>query len=1668
MKLRLLFFEFIVIANLLFQFPAFSQSVGNWSNTGPVNFPVNASGQVNGLGRVSQIKFHPSNAQKIYAVSASGGLYITSNNGVSWSPISGTQTLPQSSMSSMCINYSNDNTLYVCLGDANYFSNSFGVYKSYDAGATWLPANSGIGTNMAVEILMNPSDTSTLVAATKGGIYKTTNGGGSWAQVLPGVFRDMKAKPIASSKTLYAATASAFYVSNDFGTTWTQTTSGVTPPTGNGGMRIAVSPNDTSRVYLATTGGNGIVFKSVNGGTSFSTVYNSASQCLVCYDAGVNSASQGDYNFDLNVNPANADELLLVAHVVWLSKNGGVNWSKRTSWYSDCHTDMHHIEWNPYNNTQIWNANDGGIWMSTDTMATVWNPRCDGVAACEIYHAAQSPLVRNLISIGTQDNGELYYSAAGWKTNRGGDWTARCSMDYRNSGTVWYLNTGNRRTLQPLGADQGYAIPYIATNNGRVEFVPGLPNVAFIGKDSVYRSINTNGAPPVWTLIKASVSPMREMASCRADSNILYVLESPNVLYRSDNVLSPSPSWTTITTPASVSVTGSITTSRRDANLVFLAAGNQVYRSIDKGATWKNITGTGLSGLNIRKIIHDDYSTKQRLFVNAGAYVHFKDSTTTAWTNHSVGAGLPTIANATDFMIYNDGTANSILRLSTFGRGMWACNINDTLPPSPDFIADKTDICIGDSVQFAQQINGGFTSLTWTFNGGMPSSSTIINPAVHYTAPGVYAVKLVATNSFGTDSITKSGYIIVGNGQTTSVTEGFEGSIFPPNKWHLINTSGGGWTQGTVGALGASSKCILFDNYDYNAGGVHDIFLLPKMDLSSVSNARLRFDIAYAPYSLRFPDSLQIRVSTDCGNSWTSVYLKTDTVLATTTAYISGLFVPTANQWRTDSLTLRPFVGGDLLVAFENIGHYGQGLYIDNVNLGFLPVANFGLIDTATCLNTSIQFSDSSKDATSWYWNFPSATPSTSTAKNPIVSYSAVGTYSATLVAINGEGTDTVTKTSIVRVYPPPIVNLGNDTTLCPGSAITLKAGNSGSTFLYNNAATTQVTSVSSIGVYSVQVTSPKGCIGRDTITVSAANQPIVNLGNDTSFCPGGSILLDAGNPGCSYLFSTSATSQTIVASSFGIFSVAVKNAQGCIGRDTILLSQAPTPIVNLGNDTVLCSGASLTLNAGNPGCTFLYSNSATTSTTSVSIAGIYSVAVTNSNLCVGRDTIIISTGTNPIVNLGNDTAICPTTTLLLDAGNSGSSYLFSTSATTQSIAVASAGVYSVRVTNPAGCIGRDTINVTSAAAPIVFLGNDTTLCPGKTLTLDAGNVGSSFLYNTSATTRTISINASGTYSVAVTNASGCIGRDTIVIFAGTNPVVNLGNDTTICLGDTLKLDAGNSGSSYSFSNGIKARFCPVWSAGSFSVIVTNAQQCEGRDTIRINTSTKPFVYLGRDTTLCPGASLILNAGNTGSSFLYNTSATTQTLVVTSAGIYSVRVTNAQKCIGRDTILIMAGTTPNAPITATGAALSAGSVGVSYQWYLSGVLLSGATKPTFLATKSGAYTVVVVNAGGCIGTSPKFNFVATEVANSLQEAGFELFPNPTEGVFIFRFKSTSGGDLTLSGFDVAGRKVAQERIVLANSSGDTIIDWTRLPKGIYAITVSQEGKESLHSTLSIR
>jgi len=356
-----------------------------------------------------------------------------------------------------------------------------------------------------------------------------------------------------------------------------------------------------------------------------------------------------------------------------------------------------------------------------------------------------------------------------------------------------------------------------------------------------------------------------------------------------------------------------------------------------------------------------------------------------------------------------------------------------------------------------------------------------------------------------------------------------------------------------------------------------------------------------------------------------------------------------------------------------------------------------------------------------------------------------------------------------------------------------------------------------------------------DTVDIGAYEYtlaaPVVSLGNDTSFCIGNSTVLDSKNYECSYLWSTGDTAKTIVVSSSGSYSVTVTNSLGS-ARDTVIITVNSLPDVDLGNDTFVCDGSSLTLDAGNPGATYYWSTDSITKTIVVG-EGTYSVSVTDIHSCVNTDTVMVTTKPLPVVDIGDDVRICNNDTLVLDALNVGCSYLWSNGDTTQTSAITTSGAVTVTVTDTNGCSGSETINV-SVHSPEVLLGNDTAVCPGESITLDAFNPGEDHLWSTGATTRTITVDEAGIYIATVTDEYGCMGSDTIEISVAPVPVVALGNDTTIAAGEVLTLDAENTGSTYLWNTGATTRQINVTESGTYKVTVTNPEGCSASDIIHI------------------------------------------------------------------------------------------------------------------------------------------------------------------------------------------------------------------------------------------
>lgn len=462
-------------------------------------------------------------------------------------------------------------------------------------------------------------------------------------------------------------------------------------------------------------------------------------------------------------------------------------------------------------------------------------------------------------------------------------------------------------------------------------------------------------------------------------------------------------------------------------------------------------------------------------------------------------------------------------------------------------------------------------------------------------------------------------------------------------------------------------------------------------------------------------------------------------------------------------------------------------------------------------------------------WDFGDL--NTSPLASPMHSYAADGTYQVELIAENDGCFDTLVQALVVDSIP--LLNLGGTITTCDSQYV-FDAGNAGSTYLWSNSSTAQQLTATYSSAYWVEVVNAPGCIARDSVQLTLNAIVTPQLGSDSTFC--NMAMLDAGYPGATFQWSTGANTQTISPITSGLYWVEVTDQNSCVGRDSIQATVVAAVQPNLGQDLDLCEGTIQTLDPVNLGNSYLWNSGASTSTIAVNTSGLYWVALTDANGCVERDSVQLTFHPNPILNLGPDSLYCDAAGFDLTQPNT--TYVWSNGLTSAIVNLTTSGNYSVVLTDDStGCQSSDSINIQVSATPIVNLGADSVLCSGADLLLDAGNQGLSFAWNVGGTQQTLLAASSGLYAVAVTSATGCIGTDSIDIVVRAPINTELGDDFTLCQGQTVTVHSPIFSANYAwFLDGNQLsntdRTLLVSAFGAYSVIVTDSIGCVVSDTI--------------------------------------------------------------------------------------------------------------------------------------------------------------------------------------------------------------------------------------------
>lgn len=434
-------------------------------------------------------------------------------------------------------------------------------------------------------------------------------------------------------------------------------------------------------------------------------------------------------------------------------------------------------------------------------------------------------------------------------------------------------------------------------------------------------------------------------------------------------------------------------------------------------------------------------------------------------------------------------------------------------------------------------------------------------------------------------------------------------------------------------------------------------------------------------------------------------------------------------------------------------------------------------------------------------------------------------------------------KTYFVNTNTLPALELGPDTMLCGAASFTIQANSPGNTVHWSTGVDAQQVTVTQTNTYIATSTSPQGCQRTDSVHVSFNAAPVDVL-QDAIACISSPPTLDAGNPGCTYSWSTSEVSQTITTSQSGHYTVQVTTPQGCSSTFDADVDLMPLVAIDLGADTALCAGSPLVLDAGTPGLTYNWSTGASSQTIAVVNSGPYSVSATN-GYCTGSDGINVEFLPVPADEL-HDIISCVTDPVILDAGNAGSLFLWNTNAATQQITVNTSGVYSVTVTNPSHCSATFDANVDIVQPPSVHLGKDSVLCEGDVLDLDAGNAGAAFVWSTGQQTQGISVMSSGDYWVTVNNGY-CTASDTIRAVFNPRPAPMLDHQYFACLDEEphyVVISAGNNGAAYDWSTGENSQVILAGAYGWYYVSITNQFDCGRRDSANVVEYCPPSIYV--------------------------------------------------------------------------------------------------------------------------------------------------------------------------------------------------------------------------------
>lgn len=570
----------------------------------------------------------------------------------------------------------------------------------------------------------------------------------------------------------------------------------------------------------------------------------------------------------------------------------------------------------------------------------------------------------------------------------------------------------------------------------------------------------------------------------------------------------------------------------------------------------------------------------------------------------------------------------------------------------------------------------------------------------------------------------------------------------------------------------------------------------------------------------------------------------------------------------------------------------------------------------------------------------------------------------------------------VVTANAFPVVSVSPNTTICSGSNTTLTAGGastytwSPTTGLSNPSISNPVANPTATTTYVVSANTSCG-LATASVVVDVQSSLTPSISGNTSICAGGSTSLTAAG-GSTYSWSngSTATSITVSPTTNTTYTLSAMNGS-CTGTASIAVNVTSniTAAIVPGNSTI-CPGSPMTLTASG-GSSYSWSTTETTATINVAPATTTTYSVTVfSGSCSSTASVTLTISNNLTATINGPTNICAGGSATLTTSG-GSTYLWSTTETTNSINVTPTGTTTYSVLTSAGtCTASASVTVNVGANVTASITGTDTICGGSSTTLSASGA-SNYAWNTGASTGSISISpapsTSTTYTV-IASSGTCSDTATFTVHALALLSATVSGNTPICQGDSTTLTVSVSNpinNTYLWSTGSTAAIIQVSpSANTTYTVVGYSGLCSDTATFTVSVNPQASATVSPSTTICSGQSVVLTVSG-GNSYLWsNGSASSANSVspVTNSTYTVIAGTGA--CSDTDSVAVFVLPSPTVAVTSSNTTICAGDMvtlnasgGISYIWSNSATSSSTTVNPASTTT----YTVIATD-GNCSDT----------------------------------------------------------------------------------------------------